>query len=289
VYNLIGEEEIVSRKTAKSKIRQAEKNLNRTIVGYISTGRNAMIDKEDPSLIQNLLEIKKTQPDREILLILDTFGGLVEPVLHIINILRHFSNGSFEVFVPRYAKSAGTMLCLGASKILMGLASEIGPVDTQIAFNDKYFSAKIYCEEYERILEEIERLAKQDPILDSLLSAYYLQLEKMDNVLYLECKTANERVARMTVEVLENNSSYSREPREIKKNISEKLVYGYLDHGDVINFEEAVKIGLKAEMYQPRITEWKILTEVFYRYNSIRVKENSNKMIFTADDSLFLY
>lgn len=243
-----------------------------------------MIERNDPDSILELLESKTLSKEKEILLILDTFGGVVNPVLHIINVLRYFSTGSFEVFVPRYAKSAGTMLCLGASKIFMGLVSEIGPVDTLIRFKGSYTSAKLYCEEYERILRIIEDLSKRSSALDPLLSAYYLQLDKMDNVFYYQCKNANERGTKMAKDVLENNPSYSKEPKEIKDKISTELVYGYMDHGDVINYEEAKKIGLKVEMYEPCSEEWKMLTEVFYRYNNLRQRKNSNKIIFTADN-----
>src|SRR5690606_23447016 len=38
----------------------------------------------------------------------------------------------FKVIVPRFAKSAATILALGAEKIWMGRLGELGPIDAQI-------------------------------------------------------------------------------------------------------------------------------------------------------------
>jgi ClpP class serine protease len=40
--------------------------------------------------------------------------------------------GRFEVVVPKMAKSAGTLICLGATKIIMGEMAELGPLDMQV-------------------------------------------------------------------------------------------------------------------------------------------------------------
>ena len=55
-------------------------------------------------------------------------GGSGLAAERMINVLRSYSGiGEYWAIVPAKAKSAATMVCLGASKILMGPASELGP------------------------------------------------------------------------------------------------------------------------------------------------------------------
>lgn len=49
----------------------------------------------------------------------------------IINLLRHFCD-NYEVIVPLRAQSAGTLICLGADKIIMTKQAMLGPIDPSI-------------------------------------------------------------------------------------------------------------------------------------------------------------
>ena len=50
----------------------------------------------------------------------------------------------FWAIVPGKAKSAATMICFGASKILMGVSSELGPIDPQLTITDESGQEKRY-------------------------------------------------------------------------------------------------------------------------------------------------
>jgi len=45
---------------------------------------------------------------------------------------KQFANKKLVVAVPRMAKSAATLMCLGADEIHMGPLGELGPIDTQL-------------------------------------------------------------------------------------------------------------------------------------------------------------
>ena len=64
-------------------------------------------------------------------LLIDAPGGDPLASERIIQVFRNYSNENFEVIVPCRAKSAATMICLGANQILMGPAAELGPIDPQ--------------------------------------------------------------------------------------------------------------------------------------------------------------
>lgn len=277
-------------KLERKYLKSIQSNFDCKVVGYIMNEKGS-ITREDASDFLNVLQVSKwSEPKKKILLILDTYGGVIEPVLQIISLLKYYSNKEFDVFVPRLAKSAGTMMCLGASKIYMGLNSEIGPVDTQIEQDDKYFSAKDYCAEYDRILEKIKTFDEMNPIPESLLGAYYLQLEKFDNVLYHECYDANQRVIKLANDILNNNLAYNDPDVDAHAQkidtISKKLVFGYMAHEDVINFEEAQKIGLNVEFLPPESNEWSWLETIFYAHMEELDQKEGVKQVFTEDQSL---
>src|SRR3954464_1318288 len=63
-------------------------------------------------------------------LVIHSPGGEARAAYQLATILRKHC-GSFVAVVPRYAKSAATLLSLGASRILLGRCAELGPRDAQ--------------------------------------------------------------------------------------------------------------------------------------------------------------
>lgn len=91
---------------------------------------------------------------KKIDLILETPGGAGEVAEDIIRLLR----GRYDelaVIVPGYAKSAGTIMAMAADEILMGPASALGPIDAQLSWQGKIFSADALLEGFERIKAEV--------------------------------------------------------------------------------------------------------------------------------------
>ena len=94
----------------------------------------------DEGPVKIMSEISKTKllPNsrKNALLILTTLGGYAEPAYQIANIFQR-KYEKFYVYNPYYCKSAGTLLCLGANKLIMDEFAEIGPLDVQLP-NRKY-------------------------------------------------------------------------------------------------------------------------------------------------------
>jgi ClpP class serine protease len=93
----------------------------------------------------------------------------------IINVLREYSGtGKYWAFVPARAKSAATMICFGAEKVLMGATSELGPIDPQIAFSEagelKRFSLYNIVTSYEELFKKAveEKQGNLEPYLQQL-------------------------------------------------------------------------------------------------------------------------
>lgn len=75
--------------------------------------------------------VKDLNNDKDILMVLHSGGGHIEPAYLISKTCKRLSKEKFVVSVPRRAKSAATLIALGAKEIHMGLLSELGPIDPQ--------------------------------------------------------------------------------------------------------------------------------------------------------------
>lgn len=87
-------------------------------------------------------------------LVLETPGGSGEVTEDVVRLLRSRYR-HLAVIVPGWAKSAGTILAMAADEILMGPASALGPIDAQLSWQGKVFSADALLEGMEKIKEEV--------------------------------------------------------------------------------------------------------------------------------------
>lgn len=86
--------------------------------------------------------------------ILETPGGSGKTVEDIVKLLRSRYE-SVAVIVPGVAKSAGTIFAMGADEILMETVSALGPIDAQMTFQGKIFSAHALLEGMKKIKDEV--------------------------------------------------------------------------------------------------------------------------------------
>ena len=70
-------------------------------------------------------------------LVLTTFGGYPDAAYIMARDLRESYPKGFRVCIFGFCKSAGTLLALGASKIVMGSRGELGPLDVQVSEKDE--------------------------------------------------------------------------------------------------------------------------------------------------------
>src|SRR5260370_32974393 len=105
-------------------------------------------------------------------LILETPGGSGEVAEDLVKAMR----GQFEhvaIIVPGYAKSAGTIMAMAGDEIVMGPHSGLGPIDAQIFYQGKRFSADALLEGMEKIKKEVTDTGSLNrayiPILQEIL------------------------------------------------------------------------------------------------------------------------
>ena len=135
------------------------------VISYISIG--APIDELDPIIFQEpLYEI--TQKVNSILLILHSDGGSPDVAEKLVDIIRE-NTRKFYVVIPERAKSAATLLSLGADKIFMLENAELGPIDPQIKIKDSWRPAQSVIDGVKAILDLMEKRESIHPGLAVLL------------------------------------------------------------------------------------------------------------------------
>lgn len=189
---------------------------------------------------------------KDIGLIITSGGGEIEPAYLISKLCRESCAAKFIVIVPRRAKSAATLLCCGADEIHMGQMSELGPIDPQ--FND------LPALGLKNAVQHIAELANQYPKASDMFAKYLAStLPNLVNLGYYE------RVAESAVQYAERLLKKRVLPlKGTPHDTARQLVYGYMDHGFVIDQTEAesifgnsmIKIGENEYNLGNKVYDW---------------------------------
>jgi hypothetical protein len=213
----------------------------------------------DDALLEAFLRAKATLPvNKPINLILESPGGQAKAAYRISNLFR-LHCGGFNVFVPEWAKSAATLLALGASNIYLAKYAELGPLDVQV------FDAE--REGMSSALDEVQALERLNAFALQAVDAGMLMLtsrsgkslgtllphvlhfvaemlrplfDKLDTIHYTQMSRLLKVGEAYAVRQLEHN--YEEEAAEV---IARQLVNEYPEHGFYIDRKEAARMGLK--------------------------------------------
>lgn len=163
---------------------------------------------------------------KPILLILLNLGGSIESGYLISKTCKRLARDRFVVAVPRRAKSAATLLALGADEIHMGLMSELGPIDPQFGG----FPAL----GMKNALQILSELACTYPGAAEMLGRY------LQSKLDLRILGYFERINDSAVQYAERLLASKRLPNDRSAHAAaDHLVNHYKDHGFVIDYDEA--------------------------------------------------
>ena len=136
---------------------------------YVTGDRRQMETKISPEVIDIFVEhLDAIGPTKKISLLLHTNGGDTAAAWRLINLLHTFCD-ELEVIIPSKALSAGTLISLGADKILMTKQAALGPIDPSIDHplnpvvpNAPHVKAPVSVEAVRGYLDEADRLGIKD-------------------------------------------------------------------------------------------------------------------------------
>lgn len=113
-------------------IKEIGRRMESSVICYITGDRENLGTRIAPDVIPVFhRQLEKMTGRGRIDLFLYTRGGDVITPWRLAQLIREYSP-EFRVLVPYRAYSAGTLLCLGADQIIMGVMGELGPIDPSV-------------------------------------------------------------------------------------------------------------------------------------------------------------
>ncbi|MGG7671027.1 SDH family Clp fold serine proteinase [Pseudomonas sp. WC2] len=190
------------------------------------------ISRNHSSAIYQSLSEKKV--NKNILLILRSAGGEVEPAYLISKMCNRFKgDNKFFICIPAEAKSAATLLSLGADELHMGGMSELGPIDPQI--ND--FPALAFS----GTLEKITQLADKYPNAADMLAKYLIGSE-LDVRALGHYDRITESATQYATLLLQAKATSTTGSVKDCESLASHFTNHYKDHNFVIDIDEAQKL-----------------------------------------------
>jgi len=193
---------------------------------------------------------------RKLLLLVNSPGGLVQSSYKIARALRKTFK-EIIVFVPHIAASGGTLLALAGNKIVMGMMSQLSPLDPQAKVEDGAVSANSVVDAHEFVTRLFDDIAVEDAPY-----SYKALADKFDGVDIRDALASLSLMEEYIREIIEC-CGYSKE--ECKK-IGHSIVRGFKTHDEVINLDKAKKLGLNVVPHSDFPIEWNLFREWLARY-----------------------
>jgi ATP-dependent protease ClpP protease subunit len=242
-----------------------------TLLCYVA-GLKAPVDRVDTLGFVDMLH--NVTPGEPIDLLLHTPGGDVDAAEKLITLLQSTvgETGIVRIIVPDFAKSAGTLMALGANSIVMSDSSELGPIDPQVSLkngngNDVNHSVLTYLNAYVTAQDALR--ANPDD------AANRITFEKFDPTLVRKFSSVKDR-ARLFAENL-----LKRRGANFSKIASDLMdVSAYPSHGQMIGWEAARNIGLTVEYLPLTDPVWR---KYWALYCHLRLAIEGDQRIFESN------
>lgn len=284
----VQEEVSQGQETRKGLYQQLEAQLpgKKVVAFFTSFVWPVVLQDGDADMLEEIL--RNTLDDsNQLVLILNCPGGDALAAERVISVCRSYSKDGFIVIVPKMAKSAATMICLGANEIWMSPTSELGPIDPQIpVWNDSGTSVK-YLAAHE-IIESYNDLVKAANETKGRIEPYLQQLARYDSRDIRRIVSAQKLSESIAVRSLQSGYMKGKTESQIKKKIKPLLEPTYAKvHGRPFYPDLATKCGLPVKLQDIRSEIWQDVWELYVRLNTIvgNPSFSSSKVVESATDS----
>ena len=264
----------LSRWRRKRLIRSIEERTGTVLLCQVSNG--PPIVPEDAFHFHRLLE--GVEPGCSIGLLLNSPGGDMDAAEKLIHILGQtispasgHRSGHLEVIVPEAAKSAATLMALGANRILMSDFSELGPIDPQWPVVEQGGLAWYSAFDYIGAYEAVARLVRDDPDNPAFRAAFarinLVQVEAMRQATRRTRQIAERFLTRLGINATRAPDALLDRQR-------------FPSHGQMIGWRDARDIGLdQVEYMDPRTPLWRMYGRL---YRELRTAAGGTNTVFES-------
>jgi hypothetical protein len=282
IIQKINEEKRQGPGTRQTYYEKLERELGAPVIAFFTSFvYPVMINDGDVEMLEGVLQ--KTDLSNGFYLLLSSPGGDGLAAERIINICRTYSDtGEFNVIVPSKAKSAATMICLGASEILMSKTSELGPIDPQIVIGDKLFSVFNIIKSYE------ELFAAAVNNTEGNLQPYLQQLANYNAMEIEEFRSAFDLSKDIAIKVLRAGWFVGKSRRTIESKIRLFLTPKDVKvHARPIYASDATSCELNINLQDIKSHLWTIIYELYVRLNHYVSTFERGKLVESKDYSFY--
>ncbi len=202
-------------------------------------------------------------PNDDLHLMLHTLGGDGEVAVRLVRSAQERCR-RLTVIVPDRAKSAGTLLAMGANNILMGPTSDLGPVDPQLILSrdgsPHWVAAKDLIAAVNDGLTKVQEKPQAVALLASLLS-------DVTYLMYQQAQSAIARTDDLVKQALASNPC--RSPEQVTE-LFDKLKGPFIEtptvHGALLGAKEAIGAGLPITEADPSSNQWRRIWRLWVKY-----------------------
>ena len=243
---------------------------------YTSFVYPVIIDDHDADLIESV--IQSCDLSKGLVLVLNSPGGSGLAAERIVNVLRSYSPTGFEVVIPRAAKSAATMIAMGATQLHMSKTSELGPVDPQIiqrqGEKSEVLPAYVIIDAYSELMDEAAKTKGN-------LHPYLQQLQKYDPAFIKDLEREMDLSEKISLNVLGTGMLSGKTEAEITTAIAKFLdPHETVSHGRALLADDAMTAGLNVKMIDFASALWRDLWSLHVRADH-NTKTTSLKIVET--------
>jgi ClpP class serine protease len=203
----------------------------------------------DPGAVDSIYTVlKEVDASRGLGVVLFSMGGDINEAYILATLLQDTAGGRLVFYIPRYAKSAATLLALSGDEVVMLPVAELGPVDPVIydSKTERYIPLA-------SILEVLDMLGQKN-FPGELAKAV---LERIPVVELGDYKRAVEHNAELCQRILARRMM--RDNPDKAREVALKLV-SYKQHSAAITLRDLAEMGVKARAPEGREAEllWRL-------------------------------
>jgi hypothetical protein len=214
-------------------------------------------------------------------------GTAAETILHLC---RKYCLNQFRVVIPAFAKSAATLIALGADEIVMGESSELGPIDAQIPIMQDSAEQQVSADHFLRARDEAIKslqspeghIVQAAQIQLSLLSPAFLKFCEDSMQFARDFAEKQLRTHMFKKECPEDSTAWNRRIDSIISNLTSSSKH--LTHGRMITSQHIRNDGdlkhLKIRDLPNDDAYWTALNELFLRTEIVAQQMNVGKILF---------
>jgi len=286
--------DLAARKRVLRQIEKLDPEKERRVAVYYCAREQSMSQHDVLPFVNMLKSIGVTS---NLDLVIVCPGGDGTAAETMLDLCRKYCRDTLRVVVPLYAKSAATLLALGADEIVMGETSELGPIDAQVYIIQDNQPQQVSADHFLRARDAaIGQLGSLD---DGAKEAARIHLAMLSPAFLKTCEDlmnfAREFAGKQLKkhmfrhEYQENSTEWERRVQKIVDNLtssSRHLLHGRMITAADLRADEDLQ-HLKVSALPSEDPYWVLLNELAIRTGIVMTKNQIGKTVFARDFELF--